>query len=390
MALLQLDHRLSAIQSIFGQLYGTTPRFFRAPGRVNLIGEHTDYNDGFVMPAALEFCTIAAASPRGDRKLKVFSESFQEPAEFDLDAIEPKPMGHWSDYVRGVAGVLQSKGHTLRGINLMLSSDVPVGAGLSSSAALEVSVAAALLGISGIEMPLTEVALVCQKAEHVYSGTMCGIMDQYISCLGKAGHALLIDCRSLENELQPLDENVELVICNTNVKHELANGEYNLRRESCHKAVAILQQKLPGMKALRDIPLAELEVSRPLFDELTYRRARHVVSENERVMAAATALKTGDLEEFGRLMYASHKSLSEDYEVSCEELDLLVKLATDKPGVYGSRMTGGGFGGCTVSLVAFDQAESFAATMAAEYEKACGRKASVYICNTGDGVLELK
>lgn len=364
-------------------------RLFRAPGRVNLIGEHTDYNDGFVMPAAIGFYTTVAAAPRADRKLAIFSAGFNEKVEFDLDSIKPTPAGHWSDYVRGVAGVLMAQGHKIRGADLAISSEVPIGAGLSSSAAIEVSTALALLGISGIEMDSMSIARACQRAEHVYSGALCGIMDQFISCHGQAGHALMLDCRSLEHEALPLAEDVELVICNTEVHHNLAGGEYNLRRASCEEGVRILQQHLPGITALRDVSRQQLEEQRIHLPELTYRRCRHVVSENARVVASAKALKAGDLKQFGECMAQSHRSLRDDYEVSCKELDIVVRLASSIPGLIGARMTGGGFGGCTINLVKADAAPQFAAHIARDYERETGIRPEVYICKAAQGASAL-
>jgi galactokinase len=379
-----------AMQAFEAQFPDSTPaRLYRAPGRVNLIGEHTDYNDGFVMPAAIAFYTTVAAAPRSDRKLVIFSTGFNEKVEFDIDNIAPAPAKHWSDYVRGVAGVLISQGHSITGANLAISSDVPIGAGLSSSAALEVSVALALLDLSGITMDRMAIARACQRAEHVYSGTLCGIMDQFISCHGEAAHALMLDCRSLNFESLPLAEDVELVICNTKVHHNLASGEYNRRRASCEEGVRLLQPFLPGIKALRDVTPEQLEEHKASLPELTYRRCRHVVTEDARVEASAVALKSGELAKFGEFMAQSHVSLRDDYEVSCKELDTMVRLAAAIPGVIGSRMTGGGFGGCTINLVKADAAAEFAKRIAADYERETGIKPEVYICKAAAGASAL-
>ncbi len=376
-------------RGIFTEFYGDKPRVFRAPGRVNLIGEHTDYNDGFVMPAAIEFYTFAAIGPRADRKLSVYSDNFSEAVEFGLDRIDRGPTGHWSDYVRGVAGVLLSKGTKLGGANLVLRGEVPIGAGLSSSAAIEVAVANALLANSGVEMDRAEVSRVCQKAEHEYAGTMCGIMDQFIACFGQRQHALMLDCRSLFYQLLPLDDNARLVICNTNVKHELAGGEYNLRRASCEEGVRILRQHLPAIRALRDVTPADLEKFASEIPETTYRRCRHVVSEDVRVEKAARALLRGDMKEFGVLMAESHRSLRDDYEVSCAELDAMVEIASAIDGVYGARMTGGGFGGCTVNLVRADAVEAFTSTIKREYQRVTNLAADVYVCSAAEAAGEV-
>jgi len=374
-----------ALAKQFEQKFRACPSIFRAPGRVNLIGEHTDYNDGFVMPAAIGFYTSVAVAPRSDRKLRVHSCQFSETSEFDCEALEGPPRKHWSDYVRGVAAVLEASGRKLRGADLMIDSDVPLGAGLSSSAAIEVSTALALAAVGGFDVPRMEVARLCQKAENEYSGARCGIMDQFISCFGQADHALMLDCRSLEFTSVPIPQDVRLVICNTMVKHELAGGEYNQRREACESGVGALRRFLPSIRALRDVTPKDLETHRSALPEAVYRRCRHVVTENERVVEAAEALKHGDLPHFGRLMYASHRSLNEDYEVSCEELNVMVDLASGIQGVIGARMTGGGFGGCTINLVAANAVGDFESRIASAYQKATGITPAVYVCSAAEG-----
>lgn len=379
----------SLVAHQFRELYGEPIGVFRAPGRVNLIGEHTDYNDGFVMPAALEFYTYVAAGPRTDRELSVYSIDFDETKCFHLDDLAGGPTGHWSDYVRGVADVVNASGDPIRGANLVIKGEVPIGAGLSSSAALEVATVLALLANSGLTWGRVDVAKACQRAEHEYAGTKCGIMDQFISCCARANHALLLDCRSLEYELLRIEDRVRIVICNTMVKHELAGGEYNRRRADCEAGVRFLQRYLPDIRALRDVSpsqLAEYGVGLP---PETYRRCQHVISENARVLEAAQALKDGDLLRFGVLMYASHASLRDDYEVSCKELDLMVELARKCSGVYGARMTGGGFGGCTVNLVDADAVEEFKAAIAGDYNDATGLHPEIYVCTAADGAAEV-
>jgi len=373
----------------FRKLHGEPAGIFRAPGRVNLIGEHTDYNDGFVMPSALEFYTYVAAGPRDDRKLSVYSIDYNEGRHFDLDDIALSPTGHWSDYVRGVAGVLQASGNAVRGANLVIKGEVPIGAGLSSSAAIEVASALALLTTSGLTWSRIQMALACQRAEHEYVGTKCGIMDQFISCCGRANHALLLDCRSLDCELLKIDDSIRIVVCNTMVKHDLAAGEYNRRRADCEMGVRFLQQFMPEIRALRDVTLSQLAEYGTGLAPVTYRRCRHVISENARVLEAANALKKSELARFGVLMGESHRSLRDDYEVSCNELDLMVKLANQCGGVYGARMTGGGFGGCTVNLVDADAVEEFKATVAREYKSATGLHPEIYVCTAADGAGEI-
>jgi galactokinase len=373
------------LKALFAERYGAIPTIYRAPGRVNLIGEHTDYNDGFVMPAALNLYTYVAVSPRADRKLRVYSENLGEMCDLELNSIPLGRVGHWSDYVRGVAGVFESSGYRLRGADLAIISDVPLGAGLSSSAALEVSTAFALLSNSQISVDLTTVAKMCQKAEHLYAEMRCGIMDQFISCHGRAGHALMLDCRSLDFELLPIPPHIRLMVCNTMVRHEHASSGYNTRRHECEVGFRTLSEALPGICALRDVNLDDLENHSHHLSDVIYKRVRHVVTENDRVKKAATALEMGDIAEFGRLMADSHRSLRNDFEVSTLELDLMVELSNGQKGVYGARMTGGGFGGCTINLVEAAHAQEVQQRLEQRYEARTGLRPTILICETSDG-----
>ena len=373
------------LTQIFRVLYGSEPRIYRAPGRVNLIGEHTDYNDGFVMPAAIDSYTWIAAAVRADRKVVIRSENFYEEIEFDLDEQNPQARGHWSDYPRGVALVLKQEGLKLRGVNLLIRGEVPIGSGLSSSAAIEIATGFALLDSSDIEVDRARLARACQRAENEFVGMRCGIMDQFISCFGEAGHCLMLDCRSLERKLLPIGGDAKLVICNTMVKHELASSEYNRRRAECEAGVRHLARSLPHVRALRDVTMNELErFGRDLPEEI-YRRCRHVIGEDARVTDAAAALERNNLAAFGQLMAASHKSLRDDYEVSCRELDLMVGLAAEAPGVYGARMTGGGFGGCTINLVSADCIAQFKSAVSRGYEQATGLAPEIYESPAAEG-----
>lgn len=369
----------------FREMFGSDPHIFRAPGRVNLIGEHTDYNNGFVMPAAIGFYSWIAAGRREDRLVEAYSDRFDEKIVLSLDALEGPPRQHWSDFIRGIAATFQGAGHRLFGANLLIHGEVPPGAGLSSSASLEVATALALMATSEIAVPRLEMAKLSQKAEHEYVGTGCGIMDQFIATFGTSGNALMIDCRSLEYRLLPVPANLRLVVCNSMVKHEHASGGYNRRRDDCETGVKLLAQRLPGIRALRDVDVTQLEKHRDALPETIYRRCRHVVSENQRVLDAAKALEPRDMGEFGGLMYASHASLRDDYEVSCRELDVLVDLTAASPGVYDARMTGGGFGGCTVNLVQSDAAAGFEAHIAETYRQATGIKPDIYVCEAAEG-----
>ena len=378
------------LRSAFKDLYGSEPRLFCAPGRVNLIGEHTDYNDGFVLPMAIDRKTLVAAAARDDRRIRVHSLNLNESREFDLDEPAQAQRGIWLDYVEGVARVLESRGALLGGADLAILSDVPVGAGLSSSAALELSVGLALVALSGANVERVSLALAGQEAEHTFVGTKCGIMDQFVAALGRAGHALLIDCRSLKVEAIPMNlGSLAVVVCDTRVKHELSSSEYNKRRAECERGVELLRQALPGIKALRDVSLAEFEQYEDRLPEIVRRRCRHVVTENARTLQAAAALRSGDLEEMGQLMKRSHLSLRDDYEVSSPELDVMVEIAGRLEGVLGARMTGGGFGGCTVNLVRRDALLKFREVVTREYNNATHKQTDIYVVEASDGAKEI-
>jgi len=365
----------------FAASFGGRPRLFRAPGRVNLIGEHTDYTGGLVMPTAIHFSTWVAAGRREDRTIRAVSEGFPGALEFSLDQT-PNRQGNWTDYVAGVAATLEAAGHRLRGANLLISGEVPVGSGLSSSGAVEVATALALLKNSDLFMEPMQVALLCQRAENEFVGMRCGIMDQFISCFGRENHALMLDCRSLTYRAVRLPSEASLVICNTMVKHELVSTEYNRRREDCEAAARIIGP-------LRDLTMETFERRASDLPELVRKRSRHVVSENARVLQAAASLEQDDITAFGRYMDESHRSLRDDYEVSCRELDIMTALAGKLPGVYGSRMTGGGFGGCTISLVESSHVEDFVNQVASGYASQTGLTPDVYVCRAEEGAKEV-
>jgi galactokinase len=383
------EHAWLKLLERFKAVYGERPVLVQAPGRVNLIGEHTDYNEGIVLPAAIGFQTQIAIARREDRRLQVVSENYAERVEFDLDEIPASARGHWSDYVAGVVRLLDSALGGLCGANLIIHGNVPQGAGLSSSASLEVAVCRALLEISGKTLEGVSVAQLCQRAENEFVGARCGIMDQFVSVHGKSNHALRLDCRTLEFQQVPVPTGVRLVICNTMVRHSLAAGEYNKRRTECEAAARFFAERVPGVRTLRDVTPADLEKFGGQLPEVIRKRCRHVLTENSRVLEAAKALESADLRQFGRLMENSHASLRDDFEVSCGELDMMVRLAQQNEGVYGTRMTGGGFGGCTINLVKGDYAEGFQAKVAAEYERATGRVPEIYVLAAADGVSRL-
>src|SRR3984893_16049584 len=380
------EEQAHALARKFAGRFGESPRIYQAPGRVNLIGEHTDYNDGLVMPAAIGFYTWAAIAPRSDRKVVIHSENASPWTEFDLNDLPSTRVGQWSDYAIGVAKMLEASGSRLSGANPLIAGNVPQGAGLSSSASMEVAVGYALLEVPGQTIGLAKLSALCQQAENEFVGARCGIMDQFIASHGKRDHALLLDCRSMEYRLLPLRGDARLVICNTMIKHNHATGEYNRRRSECEAGVGYIAKNHQSVRALRDASLADLAACRSELPETILRRCRHVIRENIRVLEAAAALEQEDLETFGELMGQSHSSLRDDFEVSCRELDLMVELAIEAQGVYGARMMGGGFGGCTINLVRSDDVASFKVTVSEAYEQSTGIKPEVYVCTAADGV----
>lgn len=369
----------------FEKRFHAKPKIFFAPGRVNLIGEHTDYNDGFVLPCAIGLRTRVAVAPRSDTKLVLRSVDFSDEFEFDAQKLPEQPLRAWCDYSLGVAVELRGLGVRFPGANLVMNGEVPIGAGLSSSAAIEVATALALLSLSGERVPLEEVAKLCQRAEVEFVGARVGIMDQFVSCLGKKGHALLLDCRSLKYERIAIPQQVKLVICNTMVKHELSSGEYNIRRKECEEGVRLLAKKFPQVKALRDVTTEQLAAERETLPAVIYKRCLHVVEENQRVLRAAEQFRSGNLDAVGSLMQESHASLRDLYQVSCAELNTMVEIAQGLPGCRGSRLTGGGFGGCTVNLVDSSRAQAFAGQIAYAYETKTGIHPEVYICEPAEG-----
>ncbi|MFZ2640573.1 MAG: galactokinase [Verrucomicrobiia bacterium] len=379
---------------LFQQRYGRAPRWIAAaPGRVNIIGEHTDYNDGFVLPMAIErYTVIAADRPAGANQPQVTWHCARTDQSASFPLSKPVPKGepkHWTNYIRGVFAGFQQRGVDAGPLDALMLSTVPLGGGLSSSAALEVATATLIETVTGHKLDPVEKALLCQKAEHDYAGMPCGIMDQFISALGRKDHLLLLDCRSRKTELVPMnDPGVEVLIVNTNVKHELTGGGYAQRRKQCEEAARTL-----GVPSLRDANAAMLEKARAKMDSTVFCRARHVIGEIERTPAAAQAIRSGDWPTAGRLMYASHTALRDDYEVSCAELDAAVEIAQEigpAGGVIGSRMTGGGFGGCTVSLVKTTAVADISQTIAAAYKKRTGIEATLFVSRPGAGATVLK
>lgn len=368
------------VRATFEERFGTTPAaIVRAPGRVNLIGEHTDYNDGFVLPMAIDRAIWIGLQLRDDPTVRVHSLDFDDSATLSLDALERTNAG-WIEYVKGVAWALQEAGYTLRGWEGVLTGDVPRGAGLASSAALELATACAFAIVSNLPWDAVEMARLGQRAENLWVGVNCGIMDQLASAAGHADHALLIDCRSLATEAVPLPPETAVVVLDTATRRGLVDSAYNERRAQCEQAAAFF-----GVPALRDVSVEQLSRRADELDALTRRRARHVVTENARTLAAADAMRRGDAAAFGRLMNESHVSLRDDFEVSSEALDTMVACAQQESACYGARMTGAGFGGCAVALVRADAAMGVARRVADCYEAATGIAPEVYVCRATDG-----
>ena len=376
--------------SLFARCFGHPPRWMvAAPGRVNLIGEHTDYNEGFVLPMAIERYTVIAADRAGESLVTLHSLTTGETARFSLRPKVERGEPAWSNYVRGVIGGFQNAKYKLHGFNAVIDSTVPFGGGLSSSAALEVAAASLLELMAGKALDPIEKALLCQKAEHDFAGVPCGLMDQFTSILARQNHALLLDCRSRTTTAIPMNDlNVTVMIINTNVRHKLADGEYAKRRAQCGMAAQAM--KVP---ALRDATMAVLKSTRSRMEPVAFRRGRHVITENERTRQAARAIRNADWPRVGELMYASHASLREDYEVSCPELDAVVEIAQsigEKEGVIGCRMTGAGFGGCAVSLVKTEAVPSITRKISELYERKIGAQATIFSSRPAAGARVLK
>ncbi len=378
-------HDPAALRTIHKNRFHADPVVFAAPGRVNLIGEHTDYAEGFVMPAAIDFATLAAISPRSDGKIVVYSENYGEERTFDAAALPARGSKHWSDYPLGVAVILAGEGIRIPAFSLSIWGDVPLGSGLSSSAAIEVATALAVASLAGVEIPGPRLARLCQRVENEFVGANCGIMDQFISANGKANHALLLDCRDLSYKLAPIPENVALVIANTMVKHSVAGGEYTSRRAQVEEAAAVIARHRPEVKFLRDATVDDLAKWGHEMSPDAVKRARHVITECTRTVAACDALMKHDLKTLGRLMAEAHTSYSKDFEGSCVEADAMVELAQGLPGLIGARLTGGGFGGCTINLVEQSHAAEFSRALGERYKAKIGIEPQIMVCHASDG-----
>jgi galactokinase len=365
--------------------YHVPGQLYAAPGRVNLIGEHTDYCDGFVMPAAIDFSTIVAISHRSDGRILAHSVNFNERLDQSVDELLAGRTRRWSDYPAGVLWALREHGVPIdNGFSLTIAGNVPLGAGLSSSASVEVATAFAVLGATSYDMPLKQIALLCQRAENAFVGANVGIMDQFVACCGQQDHAVMIDCRSLEYTLAPIPPDIRIVICNSMVKHD-NTGAYNTRRAEMEAGLRILQAHRPEIKALRDATVDDLTRWGSEMTPESLRRCRHVITEDNRVLAAVEAFRAADLTRFGELMHEAQLSFRDDFQASCPEIDILIALAEKQPGCFGARLTGGGFGGCTVNLVAADRAAAFTEAMRAGYLAATGIAAEIYTSRASAG-----
>jgi galactokinase len=368
----------------FVKRYGREPLLTAAPGRINLIGEHTDYNKGFVLPAAVDKRIYAAIAKNGTGTVNVFAKQFSQHVSFSVK--ESKPQTGWVNYLIGVTHYLQQTGDIIEGVDVLIDGDIPVGAGMSSSAALCSAYGFALNELFALDFSRMELAVIGQKTEHNFAGVKCGIMDQFASLHGKKGHAIKLDCRSMDYEYVPFDfPDYKIVLVNTMVSHSLAGTEYNDRRQQCEEGVNLLRKYYPDIKSLRDVSYEQLTRHWKEFNATVYDRCSFVVNENQRLLAGCDALRHGDLPGFGEMMYATHKGLSKRYEVSCRELDFLVDRAKTIPGVAGARMMGGGFGGCTINIVQSNAVNTFSEQIGEAYKQRFSIVPEIYVTQPEDG-----
>jgi galactokinase len=373
------------IRSTFKNKFNEEPLLVKSPGRVNIIGEHTDYNNGFVLPAAVDKAIYVAVSKRDDDTIKLYSDDFDELVEFQIQDIKPEK-GRWTNYVLGIVDQLLQHGHRFKGFNLSFGGDIPIGAGMSSSAAVECATIFALNEIFQLNVSKLDMVKWSQKAEHEYSGVMSGIMDQFASMFGKKDHVLKLDCLTLDYEYIPLKlEGIKIVLLNTNVKHSLASSEYNTRRAECERGVALVKEHHPEVNSLREVSLTMLDQHVAPVDDVIYQRCKYVVQENLRLLSATEDLKAGNIEALGDKMFQTHEGLSTLYEVSCKELDFFVEQVRNDEDVLGARMMGGGFGGCTINLIKEHAVDRVIKEVSKSYEEEMQQEATAYITQTEDG-----
>jgi galactokinase len=376
---------IQQVKEKFKVRFGEEPLLFRSPGRVNIIGEHTDYNNGFVLPAAIDKAIYIGISKRNDHVISLFSEEFNELFETKVEEVAPSDKG-WPNYILGVVDQLNKKGDKITGFNLNIDGDVPIGSGLSSSAAVECATAFALNELFELNISKLDLAFIAQKAEHEFAGVRVGIMDMFASLFGKKGHVIKLDCQSLDYEYVPLQlEGYKIALLNTNVKHSLASSEYNTRRQQCEEGVTLVKKHHPQVNSLRNVTMDMLDQYVKPKDELVYKRCKYVVEENQRLLAACEDLKNGHVEALGEKMFQTHDGLSKEYEVSCKELDFLVDAVRNNPNVLGARMMGGGFGGCTINIVKEEAIDDLIEELSKSYKEQMGLELTPYIAQTEDG-----
>ena len=377
------------LKTVFKNLFQTDPIIIRSPGRINIIGEHTDYNSGFVMPAAIDKSIYIAIARREDQEIHLYSESYKQAFKTVLSEVRISDTA-WANFILGVVDQINKRGYKISGFNLYIDGDIPLGAGLSSSAAVECATAYAISALFSISIPSLDIALIAQKAEHTFAGVNCGIMDQFASVFGKKDHAIVLDCRSMEYRYVPLDlKGHKLLLLNSNVKHSLAESAYNKRRAKCEQGVALIKKAHPEVESLRDVTIEQLEKHVKPEDEEAYIKCKFIIEENSRLVKAAQYLEQGNLQNLGQLMYKTHEGLSLDYEVSCKELDFLVKSVKGSEYVLGARMMGGGFGGCTLNIIKDETPESFIEEISEKYLREFGHSLTAYIVNTSNGTEQM-
>ena len=383
--MVQTTFDTAKLKEKFSSLFNSEPLLIRSPGRVNIIGEHTDYNEGFVLPAAIDKAIYIAIGKRDDDIIHLYAQDYEQSHDVTLTTVAPSDK-HWPNYILGIVDQLQKRGYNPGGFNLVIDGDVPLGAGLSSSAAVECATVFALNELFKIGIEKIEMVKMAQLAEQTFAKVMVGIMDQFASMFGKQGHVIKLDCRSLEYEYVPLDlKGIKILLLNTNVKHSLASSEYNTRRQQCEQGVAWVKETHPGVKSLRDVTMDMLNEHVASKDEIIFRRCKYVVQENSRLLQGCEDLKSGDIEALGKKMFRTHDGLSKEYEVSCKELDYLVEYVKDNSSVLGARMMGGGFGGCTINLVKEEAIDDLVKTISVDYQKAMNLELSAYIAGIEDG-----
>lgn len=384
------DNILNQVKTTFADQFSGDPVLVKAPGRINVIGEHTDYNHGFVLPAAVDQAIYLAVSASGSNECKLVALDMDETFTFDVDDFAPTTEKKWANYLMGVVSEIQKSGRKISGFNAVFAGDVPLGSGMSSSAALECGTCFALNELFELNIPKVEMVKMSQKAEHNYAGVMCGIMDQFASMMGSADHALLLDCESLEYDHFPIELTEHMIVlCNSNVSHNLADSEYNIRRSQCEEGVAILQKHYEGINTLRDVTLEQLESHKEEFSEVVYRRCKYVIEENERVLQMTKAMESGDFDTIGKILRIAQDGMRSEYEISCKEIDFMTDFANNRSDVLGARMMGGGFGGCTINIVNKGSEDQFIAELNEAYKEQFNKEITPIKVVISDGVKRI-